>query len=220
LFKQLHAAARAVPETKVTLYHRPPLRLEPDDLRRLCEIEALVGLKDGHRDVRLFRRLRSTLGRRLLWVTAWEDVAPAFWAMGADAFCPFSTAYAPEYSRAWLTALERGERDEVDALLAAHAHPMVDLRLSRPCIDVAVVKAAMTARGLRAGELRPPASSLTDSERRTVERLVANIAAVVDPSGRSTPLEARRMQPVFTSTTVKKPANDESERRYGWDKPD
>jgi 5-dehydro-4-deoxyglucarate dehydratase len=178
------------------------LRLEPDELGRLCEIETLVAVKDGHRDVRLFRQLRTVLGARLLWVTAWEDVAPAFWAMGAEAFCPFSTAYAPEYSRAWLSALDAGRTDEADRLLGAHAHPMVDLRLSRPGIDVAVVKAAMTARGLPVGELRHPACSLTDEERNTVTQLVADIASALQPCG------ATHEQLVIASTSQARLGDD------------
>lgn len=173
--QHLRAIADAVPGVPLTLYHRPPLRLGPDAAKRLCDIEELVSIKDGHRDVRLFRQLRWAIGTRLLWVSAWEDVAPAFWAMGAEAFCPFTTAYAPEYSRAWLTCLRQGDLEQADRLLAAHSYPMVDLRLSRPDIDVAAVKAGMRARGVPAGGIRQPAQPLTAVEENRVDRLVTDL---------------------------------------------
>lgn len=172
----LASVAAAAPDLPLVLYHRAPLQLEVDDLQALCGVEQLVGLKDGHRDVRRYRRLREGLGERLLWLSAWEDVAIAFWAVGCDAFAPASTAYAPAFSRAWLSHLENGSVVEARRLLAAHAYPMVDLRLSRPGIDVAVVKAAMAELGLPAGDVRPPASRLRPEERAEARRLAHLLA--------------------------------------------
>jgi dihydrodipicolinate synthase/N-acetylneuraminate lyase len=172
------AAACALP---IVLYHRPPLRLEPAELTRLCEeVPALAAVKDGHRDVRLYRRLRDAVGDRLRWATAWEDVALPFWTLGVDVFCPFTTAYAPDYSARWTDALARADVDGARSLLAGHAHPMVDLRLSRPGIDVAVVHEAMRLCGLPGGRVRPPASELDDRERRRVHELVRELEAVLD----------------------------------------
>jgi 5-dehydro-4-deoxyglucarate dehydratase len=176
----LATLAAAAPDLPLVLYHRPPLLLAVEDVEALCEIEQLAGLKDGHRDVRLYRRLREAIGDRLLWLSAWEDVALAFWAVGCDAFAPFSTAYAPAYSRAWLGHLETGNVSEARRLLAAHAYPMVDLRLSRPGIDVSAVKAAMAELGLPAGDARAPASPLTREERRLVGSLVRTLSALVE----------------------------------------
>lgn len=168
----LRAIADAAAGVPLVLYHRPPLRLGSEDLRRLsATVPELAWLKDGHRDVRGFRQLRAA-APHLRWVSAWEDVALAFWALGCDSFAPASTAYAPEYSVAWRTCLTAGDLAGAGALLEAHAYPLVDLRLSRDGIDIAVVKAAMEACGVRAGGSRPPAEALTDAERRAVDALV------------------------------------------------
>jgi 4-hydroxy-tetrahydrodipicolinate synthase len=176
----LLSLAAAAPGLPLVLYHRPPLQLAASDLETLCEVDALAGLKDGHRDVRLYRRLRESVGGRLLWLSAWEDVALAFWAVGCDAFAPASAAYAPAYARAWLGHLEAGNIAEARRLLAAHAYPMVDLRLSRPGIDVGVVKAAMAEIGLPSGDARPPAAPLTAAERELVRDLVQALAGLLD----------------------------------------
>ena len=178
----LTSIASAAPDLPLVLYHRAPLLLGVADLERLCRFEQLVGLKDGHRDVRLYRRLRTAIGERLLWLSAWEDVAIAFWAVGCDAFAPASTAYAPSYSRAWLDHLENGNVAEARRLLEAHAYPIVDLRLLRPGIEITVVKAAMAALGLPAGEARPPASELRPEEREAADRLARTLSRLLEPA--------------------------------------
>jgi dihydrodipicolinate synthase/N-acetylneuraminate lyase len=178
LRRRLDALA-ATGASQLVLYHRPPLRLLPADLGALADCDALTGLKDGHRDVRLHRRLRGALGARLLWLSAWEDVAMPFWALGVRSFAPFSAAYEPRYSRRWLTLLQAGAWEAADRLLETHAYPMTDLRLSRPGIDVSVMHAAMEACGLPSGDVRPPAVPLTRDERRHVAALVARLPSAL-----------------------------------------
>jgi dihydrodipicolinate synthase/N-acetylneuraminate lyase len=95
--------------------------------------------------------------------------------MGVEAFAPASTAYAPGYARAWVAQLDAGDVRAARELLAAHAYPIVDLRLSRPGIDVSVVKEAMAALGLPTGLTRPPARPLTEAERARVHELVGRL---------------------------------------------
>jgi dihydrodipicolinate synthase/N-acetylneuraminate lyase len=178
--RRLRAIAAVAPGLPLVLYHRAPLALEPDGLVRLCDLDVLAGLKDGQRDVRRYRRLREAVGARLLWLSAWEDVALPFWALGCDAYAPASVAYEPAYSRAWFELLQAGDVESARRLLAAHAYAMVDLRLSRPGIDVSVVKAAMAERGLPAGDIRSPALPLTASERERVRVLVRDLDAALD----------------------------------------
>ena len=178
--RRLRAIAAAAPGLPLVLYHRAPLALEPDGLMRLCDLDALAGLKDGQRDVRRYRRLRGAVADRLLWLSAWEDVALPFWVLGCDAYAPASVAYEPVYSRRWFELLETGDVEGARRLLAAHAYPMVDLRLSRPGIDVSVVKAAMAERGLPAGDERFPALPLTPAERERVRVLLHDLDSALE----------------------------------------
>jgi 5-dehydro-4-deoxyglucarate dehydratase len=172
------AALRAIDratdgQLAVVLYQRAPLTLEPADLADLARERVLVGLKDAFGDMRRFRRLRESLGRRLTWVGASEDLVLAFWAHGADAVSPASLAYAPAYGRRMWDALGRGDRAEAARLLRLFAWPVTDLRLSRPHIDITVVREFAAEFGLPVGDLRPPAEPLTDDERGEVRRLAA-----------------------------------------------
>ncbi len=176
----LETVALAAPALPLVLYHKPPLRLAVEDLAPLCEVALFAGLKDGHRDIRLYRRLRESVGERLLWLSAFEDVAPAFWAVGCDAFSPASATYAPAYARMWLNALLRGNVAEARRLLSAHGYPLTDLRLQRPNIDVSVVKAISAALGLPlTEETRPPAERLTDEERDKIAALTATLKDLI-----------------------------------------
>jgi dihydrodipicolinate synthase/N-acetylneuraminate lyase len=180
----------AAPGTEIVLYHRPPLLLTPDDAHRLYSEGLVGGFKDGHRDVRLFRRLRSAVGHGALWVCSWEDGALPFWALGCDAFTPVSAAYAPEYSRAWFERLTANDVAGAARLLEAHAYPMVDLRTSRPNIEVSAVKAAMEISGLPAGDSRPPAEPLTPDEQAVVERLVTALHVALEANAAETEVRA------------------------------
>jgi 5-dehydro-4-deoxyglucarate dehydratase len=172
----LHAAA---PDLALVLYHRPPLLLGPAELARLCACPGLAGIKDGHRDARRYRQLRGALDDRLTWIVAYEDLVLPFGAIGADAFAPISASYAPDYARAYLAALVEGDLARVRGLLDAHAYPLMDLRFSRPGIDVAVVKAAQRACGIPAGSERPPQQPLSAAEEREVVRLVESLHSVL-----------------------------------------
>jgi 4-hydroxy-tetrahydrodipicolinate synthase len=184
LARVLGEIAAAAPGLALVLYHRAPVRLEPGDLAHLCECEALVGVKDGHRDARLYRRLRGAVPGRLTWIVAYEDLVLPFAAIGAEAFSPVSASYAPAYARAYLGLLAKGDLRGVRALLEAHAYPMTDLRFSRPHIDVAVVKRAQRACHLPAGGERPPQLPLSPVEEHSVTRLVHEMrSALADLQG-------------------------------------
>ena len=127
--------------------------------------------------MRRFRRLHEAFGPRLTWIGASEDLVLAFWAYGADAFSPASAAYAPAYARRVWEALGRGDRDEAIRLLRLFAWPVTDLRLSRPNIDVTVVREFAAEFGLPVGDLRPPAEPLTADERGAVRRLATVLQA-------------------------------------------
>lgn len=151
------------------LYQRANLRLEPDELARLVDAHALIGIKDGQRDLAHFRRLRSAFADELIFVAAWEDLVLPYWALGADAFAPASMTHDPWYARCWYEALARRDVGRAREVLAAFAYAFTDLRLSRPGIDVAVLKYAMSLRELGCyANVRRPGRALTAEEQAQV----------------------------------------------------
>jgi|GEM_PF-5950420 len=163
----------------VVVYQRGALRLTPDELLRMCEHDHLVGLKDAHGDLRAFRRLRQAAGSRLTWIGASEDLAPAYWLYGADAWSPATLAYCDWYAPAWSAALRAGDVAEARRLMALFAWPITDLRMSRPDIDVTVVRELAARYGRQVGALRSPAQPLTADETARMHRL----ADILDAEG-------------------------------------
>jgi 5-dehydro-4-deoxyglucarate dehydratase len=177
---QLVERARAVVEiagVPAVLYQRGTALLEHDLIAAAIDDGAVIGVKDGTRDMRGVRRLIGELGGRVTIAAAFEDMTLPYWALGVDALCPASTAHDPAYSRAWLTHLGRSDVSSARSLLEAFAYPFTDLRLSRPGIDVAVVKEAVRLRGLAAGPVRAPGDELTAAEREAVAALVTRLDA-------------------------------------------
>lgn len=158
------------------LYQRGSLRLQPADLAQLVELTALIGLKDGQRDLRRFRQLKEAVGDRLVFAAAFEDMALAYWVMGADAFCPTSVIHDPAYTRRWYQCLQSGDLSTAQHLMAKLGYPLTDLRLSRPGISVSVIKEAMRCRGLPGGRVRPPALELEPVEQARVRDILSHIS--------------------------------------------
>ena len=176
----LVARARAAVEVAglpAVLYQRGSALIEAELVEAAVAEGGLVGVKDGTRDLRALRQLMERLEGRVAIAAAFEDMTLAYWALGVDALCPASTAHDPAYSRAWLTRLAGGDIAAARTLLRVFAYPFTDLRLSRPGIDVSVVKEALRLRGLPAGTSRPPAAELTDDERAAVAGLLARLDA-------------------------------------------
>lgn len=182
----------------VVLYQRAALRLAPADLVALAEQPALIGLKDAHGDLRAFRRLREVTGERLAWIGAAEDLAVAYLTHGADAVAPASMAYAPAYARGWRAAVAEGDVAGAIDRLRRFIWPLTDLRLSRPAIDLTVVRDMARLLGRPAGALRPPAQALTADETTELERLARVLRdelgadATAEPAGVAAPEVATR----------------------------
>ena len=152
--EELVARARAAVEAAgvpAVLYQRGDVRLEAGQLSEAIAEGAVIGVKDGTRDFRALRRLIDALRGEITVAAAFEDMSLPYWALGVDALCPASTAHDPAYSRAWFGQLQVGDLAAARRMLEVFAYPLTDLRLSRPGIDVAVVKEVLRLRGHAAG---------------------------------------------------------------------
>ena len=176
----LVARARAAVEiagVPAVVYQRGTALLDLALVAEAVADGAVIGVKDGTRDLRALRRLMQGLDDRVTIAAAFEDMTLPYWALGVDALCPASTVHDPAYSCAWLHYLRAGDVAAARALLEAFAYPFTDLRLSRPGIDVAVVKEAIRLRGYPAGSVREPAVGLTDGECAAVAALLGRLDA-------------------------------------------
>jgi 5-dehydro-4-deoxyglucarate dehydratase len=179
------AAASGLP---VIAYHRANAALTPAGLRRLLELPALAGVKDGVGDVALMQELVLTAqaaGRHDLeffngLLTA-EMSQAAYAAIGVPRYSSAVFAMAPEIATAFRAALVSGDDATRTRLLDAFYAPLVRLRDETPGFAVSLIKAGLRLGGVRVGSVRPPLTDPTpEQERRLAALLDTGRALVVE----------------------------------------
>ncbi|MET7354503.1 5-dehydro-4-deoxyglucarate dehydratase [Streptomyces mirabilis] len=143
-------------------YQRGQVAFTADSLRRIAEIPAVIGLKDGHSDLDRLQRLTLAAPDGFLFfngASTAEIQARAYAAVGVPAYSSAVHAFAPEIANAFFAALRDGDDAGVTKLLRDFYVPLVELRDRVPGYAVSLVKAAARLRGLPVGPVRAP---LTD----------------------------------------------------------
>ena len=174
----LYAYYRAVAEATalgVFPYARGQAIPTPDLLARLAELPNVVAFKDGNGDLRLWARLRERVGvERLVWLGGMgDDLAPPYFAAGAEGFTSSVANYDPQTALDLFALVSRGQYAEADRLLRERGvYAAYDLRARRKGHEVSVVKAAMELAGLPTGPVRPPLLPLSPAEREELARIM------------------------------------------------
>jgi 5-dehydro-4-deoxyglucarate dehydratase len=178
------AAASGLP---VIAYHRANAALTVDGLRRLLQLPALAGIKDGVGDVALMQSFvletraagREDVGFFNGLLTA-EMSQAAYTAIGVPRYSSAVFAMAPEIATAFQGALAGGDEALRTRLLDGFYAPLVRLRDETPGFAVSLIKAGLRIGGVPVGGVRPPLvdptpeqearlASLLDAGRRLVE---------------------------------------------------
>lgn len=163
--------AGALPGIPLTLYVRGS-QLTPRSIERLAALPTIVGVKMGVPDPERFKKLAAA-APELAWVCGLaEGHALPFWSAGAIGFTSGIANVAPQLSLRLFDALRAG-RLEAAAQIVDEVQPLEKLRAAADgANNVAVVKAAMDVLGLAGGSLRPPLSSLTESDHAALQTVL------------------------------------------------
>ncbi len=174
LIRYYDALAEALPGVPLILYVRGP-QLSADGVRRLAQVESIVGIKMGHADPERFAGFVAA-APDLAWVCGVaEGWAVPFWAGGAIGFTSGIANVAPERSLEVLGALKAGDIARAEELVD-RLRPIEKLRAARgDANNVAVIKAAMDMVGLVGGGLRPPLSELEPGDRAELVQILTNM---------------------------------------------
>ncbi|MCF6523955.1 5-dehydro-4-deoxyglucarate dehydratase [Streptomyces sp. JJ36] len=188
-----YVSAVAAAGLPVILYQRGPLVLEPAQAVELARLPGVVGLKDGLGDIDRMQRIvlavRAALGEEFTFFNGLptaELTQPAYRAVGVSLYSSAAFCFVPEVASAFQRALEDGparDPELVRRLLAEFYAPLVELRSAVPGYAVSLVKAAVRARGLAAGPVRPPLVEPTAAHLGELERITAAGLAAVRASG-------------------------------------
>jgi dihydrodipicolinate synthase/N-acetylneuraminate lyase len=158
------------------LYNNPGttnMNVSMDVLDALSHLRRFAGLKEANPDVVRFHRIFRRFGARFPVIAATETPVAFFLLSGSPAVMTASIDHAPEFMKNLLEAALAGNVrqtwDLYDHLLAVRELAEPFLQQGYPAY-IPFTKAALEARGLRAGPPRPPLRPLDPSTRTGLEK--------------------------------------------------
>lgn len=167
----------------VILYQRDNAIFEPSTVAALAEHPRIVGIKDGHGDLALLRRLIDAAAGRLLFLNGMptaEVSALAYRELGITSYSSAVFCFLPEVALAFYRALTAGDQDEAVRLLDGFYRPFVDLRDEGVGYAISLVKAAVRLAGLPVGSVRPPLTDPSPEHEARLAEIVEKGRAAVD----------------------------------------
>ncbi len=157
-------------------YARDHAKLGPVLVDRLADVPNIVAFKDGQGDVRMFQRIRSHVGDKLLWLAGvGDDMVHAYFAAGAEGYTSSNANYNPKSAIEALELARDGRFSELQAKIERETLPIYDIRYKVRGYEVTVMKEVMMAIGLAGGPVRPPLAELSPDDKAAVHAAIAKI---------------------------------------------
>jgi 5-dehydro-4-deoxyglucarate dehydratase len=145
-------------------------------IRRLAEIENVIGLKDEIGDLKTFVATVEALGNRMAWINGMaEPLAAAYFASGAIGFTTGLANFAPEIPLSILHAARENDVERLHRLVSTQAMPLARLRAKRKGYSIVVIKEAMNLLGLPAGPCRLPLTPLLPADREELIQILRGL---------------------------------------------
>jgi 5-dehydro-4-deoxyglucarate dehydratase len=162
----------------VIVYSRDNAILKADTLAKMADLcPNLIGFKDGVGDIETMTRIYLKLGDRLTYVgglpTA-ETFALPYLEMGVTTYSSAIFNFLPEWAMDFYAAVRRKDHAHVTRELRDFVMPYIDIRDRRKGYAVSIVKAGVSLIGRTPGPVRGPLTDLTESERASLQSLLAN----------------------------------------------
>ena len=175
-FYQYYKAIADSTNLGVFPYARDHAKLGPQLVDRLAGVPNIVAFKDGQGDVRMFQRIRSFVGDKLLWLAGvGDDMVHAYFAAGAEGYTSSNANYNPKSSIEALELARAGKFSELQAKIEQETLPIYDIRYKVRGYEVTVMKEVMMAIGLAGGPVRPPLAELSPDDKAAVHAAVEKI---------------------------------------------
>jgi 5-dehydro-4-deoxyglucarate dehydratase len=165
----------------LSLYSRDWASFTPDQVAQLCDrVPTLTFWKDGQGDARKYQRIMAKLGGRLAWIGGiGDDCAPAYFAIGVQAYTSSISNVAPKLSLKIAEAGLKGDRTTMNDLMNKYVLPLYALRDKKKGYEVAVMKKMMDLMGMPGGPVRPPLVEVTADEAAEIKKLTELYADVL-----------------------------------------
>jgi 4-hydroxy-tetrahydrodipicolinate synthase len=146
------------------------------DLTTMLDHPLVVGCKYAERDISQFRRTVASDDSGVLWTCGIaERYAPFFHLAGAVGFTSGLANFAPRLALGLQAMLEKGDMDGAFSFREECLEFEEIRALHGDAYNVAAVKAAMDALGLRGGGVRPPLIEVDEQTRVRVGQVAARM---------------------------------------------
>ncbi len=129
-----------------------------DTLKKLCELENIIAMKECTTDLSVFTLWRSELKKNFTFLTGNDDTACAALSMGAEGVISVSANIAPELCVQMYSAFKNGNIEQFKKTRDALA-PLHNLLFTEPTPGPA--KYALSKQGLMQDELRMPLTPIS-----------------------------------------------------------
>lgn len=178
-FEYHRQIAAGVPDLGVVVYLRNP-RIDGATIAKLADAAPnLVAVKYAVPDpVRFATVLRECNRERLIWIAGLAELsAPGYWAVGATGFTSGFVNVAPTLSLEMLGSLRTGDFSNAMKVWD-QIRPFEELRARGESENnVSVVKESLAQLGLCRRDVRPPSSTLNESDRKLVGEMIQSWGA-------------------------------------------
>jgi 5-dehydro-4-deoxyglucarate dehydratase len=164
------------------LYQRDNAVFTPATVARLCELENVVGFKDGLGEMERLLRIQKQTGDRLAIINGMptaELSAAAFKGLGIANYSSAVFNFVPAIAWAFYHALAASDVSAMDLLLDVFYRPLAELRDRRKGYSVSLIKAGLSAVGKPAGPVRPPLVDCSPEEEAALKLIIEKGLAAV-----------------------------------------
>jgi len=180
LFEYYRAIGEAT-RLAMLIYTRDWASFSPSMVEHLTTIPTLIGLKDGHGDMRRLQMIINHVGDRLHWIGgAGDDMVAAYFSIGVTTFTSSIATIAPRLSLRLHELAESGDWEMLKDLLDRCVIPLYALRARRMGYEVSAMKAMMDMVGLNGGPVRPPLVNVKPEEEDELRTILASWEKFLD----------------------------------------
>ncbi len=150
----------------------------PRLLKRLAQVENIIGFKDPSGDTQVGLALGDLIPDNFLWVAEGEGHAVKTLPVGGRAYTTAVATFVPQASHAFWQYGVAGDKQPMNHVLQSKIEPVVKLRGVRPGYGVSAIKVALESLGRAGGPVRPPGTQVAEKDRSEIAEIARSHSEV------------------------------------------
>lgn len=158
------------------IYQRNNAILEADTLKKLSQIDQIVGFKDGYGNMEKNNEFSHKYKNKIDFLNGMpmaEVTMASYLPLGFESYSSAISNYIPHISRKYFDALKAGDEETVSHIYENVIFPLNSIRVKGKGYAVALIKAGMEIVGLPVGTtVRPPVSEVEPEHYKEMEEIL------------------------------------------------